>query len=381
MSSIWTRTWKATPKVDCGLCGLPNCASFGRAIMFGECEIEACPILKLNGFANLKTELKSTCSRAPDRRAKLAPEQPEGGVLFTRPCKDTDEKVMAELRIFNGVETGEPVLFGVFDPRILCELMDCMRPHFDLVKCSRDLGYGRADLGEMSITVLQDGRINMRRVDDREAVMRLFERMERVLIGATVCNSCGRDLLSILLDGKLSPHEDVHVIIGGGSSLEIDKSTVAANLTRSEFYGLSDDCLIPILESFESLIGTLRERTESILGGQRVEVDVDKLIQETRQKIVTFLLAGALPKLSVRLLKLIAILREFEMAFIGLTEIAYHIDRIPNESSSMVSAWLENGIQGIQIGALPEIQDEDMILIFAHMMKIARLFGYLTDWV
>ncbi|UCE11221.1 MAG: hypothetical protein JSW61_04600 [Candidatus Thorarchaeota archaeon] len=380
MSSIWTRTWKATPKVDCGLCGLPNCASFGRAIVFGECEIEACPLLRLNGFASLKAELKSICSRAPSRRAKLAPEQPEGGVLFTRPCKDTDEKVMAELRVFNGVKTGEPILFGVFDPRILCELMDCLKPHFDLVKCSRDLGYGRADVGEMSITVLQDGRINMRRVDDKEAVMRLFERMERVLIGAAVCNSCGRDLLSILLSDRLSPHEDSHVIFDGGSSLDIDKSAVGMKLTRSGFSKLSDTLLAPILVSIDSLIERLRESSESVMNKQSVEFEVDNLILETRQKIVDVLAAGTLENASIRLHCLIGVLREFEISFAGLSEISYHLDKISEERSSKAIGWLTRGLKGDLLEDMPDEEDEDMLLIFAHAMKISRLFGFLKDW-
>ena len=141
----------------------------------------------------------------------------------------------------------------------------------------------------MSITVLQDGRINMRRVDDRQAVMKLFEKMERVLIGAAVCNSCGRDLLSILLDGKLSPQEEEHVILEGGSNLDLDQTAVDKPLVRSEFSSLSVPHLDSILESVDSLIRLLWESSESLINHHSTEFDVDALVIETRQRITDVL--------------------------------------------------------------------------------------------
>ena len=95
-----------------------------------------------------KVDLETVGMRRSTLRDRPGPEPPEGGVLFTQPCKDTNEKVMAELRVFNGVPAGELMRFGVFDPHILCDLMECLVAKFELVKCSRDLGYGRADAGE-----------------------------------------------------------------------------------------------------------------------------------------------------------------------------------------------------------------------------------------
>ena len=138
MSSIWVRSLKATPNFDCGLCGYQRCASFARAAIIEDIEISACPVLKQNEFGGLCGELESVLKRRTTLRTRISPELPEGGLLLTKPCKDTDEKVMAELRVFNGVPEGDEIKFGVFDPIFLCDFMDCLKSEFDLVKCSRD---------------------------------------------------------------------------------------------------------------------------------------------------------------------------------------------------------------------------------------------------
>ena len=108
MSSIWARTWKNTPQLDCGMCGYPTCAAFARAFVVEDTAIDSCPLFELPEFMNLKEEIETVGMRRSTLRERSAPEPPEGGVLFTQPCKDTDEKVMAELRVFNGVPAGEP---------------------------------------------------------------------------------------------------------------------------------------------------------------------------------------------------------------------------------------------------------------------------------
>ncbi|MHA2119376.1 MAG: (Fe-S)-binding protein, partial [Candidatus Thorarchaeota archaeon] len=164
MSSLWVKTWKNTPQIDCGLCGEATCASFARALVVGRTQIDRCPLLGLSKHEARREELERLSKRKPTLKGKPAAKLPEGGMLLTRPCQDTDEKVMAELRVYNGVEAGDQIHFGVFEPKLLCDLIDCIADRFELIRCSRDLGYGRAEIDDMSITILQDGRVNMRRV-------------------------------------------------------------------------------------------------------------------------------------------------------------------------------------------------------------------------
>ncbi len=231
MSSIWTRTLKASPQFDCGLCGFPKCASFTRAAIVGFATIDRCPILMLSVFEESRKQVQNLIMKKTGLRFKTATDPPEGGIVLTRPCKDTDQKVMAELRIHNGVPSGERVNFGVFDANLLCELSECLRALFEDVKCSRDLGYGRVDTGEMSITILQDGRVNMRRVDNEEQVREVFNTIETAILGSTICNCCGNDLASIA--SGLVKHRDAHTVLRCGSSIRIDCESLDSPLSSS----------------------------------------------------------------------------------------------------------------------------------------------------
>ncbi len=185
----------------------------------------------LSVFEESREQIHNLIMRKTGLRFKTATDPPEGGIVLTRPCKDTDQKVMAELRIHNGVPSGERVNFGVFDAHLLCELSECLRGLFEDVKCSRDLGYGRVDTGEMSITILQDGRVNMRRVDDEEQVREVFNTIETAILGSTICNCCGNDLVSIA--SGLVKHRDAHTVLRCGSSIRIDCESLDSPLSSS----------------------------------------------------------------------------------------------------------------------------------------------------
>ncbi|MHA2080186.1 MAG: (Fe-S)-binding protein, partial [Candidatus Thorarchaeota archaeon] len=102
MSSVWTKARKNTPEIDCGLCGFTTCGAFARAVVVGNPEISVCPVLGLEQFAQQRDELKTLSSEAKNTE-RPAPEQPEGGVLLSKPCMDSPDLLMAEMRIFNGV--------------------------------------------------------------------------------------------------------------------------------------------------------------------------------------------------------------------------------------------------------------------------------------
>ena len=213
----------------------------------------------LSVFEKSREQVQNLIMKKTGLRFKTATDPPEGGIVLTRPCKDTDQKVMAELRIHNGVPSGERVNFGVFDANLLCELSECLQELFEDVKCSRDLGYGRVDTGEMSITILQDGRVNMRRVDNEEQVRRVFHTIETSILGSTICNCCGNDLVSIA--SGLVKHRDAHTVLRCGSSIRIDCESLDTPLNSSLVDDVfpSSDISRQIDSNFE-LIATLVDR-------------------------------------------------------------------------------------------------------------------------
>ncbi len=221
MSSIWTKARKNTPGIDCGFCGFPTCATFARSLVTEDTEIAKCPILSLEAYNDKREELVSLLMD-PRNTTKPAPEQPEGGVLLSKPCMDSPDLLMAEMRIFNGVKPGLPQRFGVLDPVILCWLLDCVSSRYQDMRCSKELAYAWGDMEEIKVHILRDGRVRMRRAKGKEHALESFKIIERTVIGATVCNCCGHDLFSVLMGLAPPPSEETHPVLKAGSTLFID---------------------------------------------------------------------------------------------------------------------------------------------------------------
>jgi hypothetical protein len=218
MSSIWTKTRKQTPGLDCGLCGVPTCAIFARRLVVGMSRIDDCPILSLKEYGEQHEALLEQ-SKTWGGTEVEAPEVTEDGVVFSKPCSDNPDLLMAEMRVSNGVPAGQKVRFGVLDPTVMCQLTDCLAEEGGF-KCSPELAYAWGDLRGTKTHVLRDGRIRMRRARGQEHALEVYRLVERTVVGAVICNCCGCDLLSILA-GLAPESEEGHPVLRAGLTIDI----------------------------------------------------------------------------------------------------------------------------------------------------------------
>ncbi|MHA2355374.1 MAG: (Fe-S)-binding protein [Candidatus Thorarchaeota archaeon] len=374
MSSLWVKTWKNTPQIDCGLCGEATCASFSRAIVVGNKQIEACPLLGLDKYKDRREELERLSKRKPTLVGKPAAKLPEGGMLLTRPCQDTDEKVMAELRVYNGVEAGNPIHYGVFEPAILCDLMDCIAGNFELIRCSRDLGYGRAEIEDMSITILQDGRVNMRRVSDEERVLQLFKQIERALFGSIICNCCGHDALSVIA-GFAPSEKESHPILTAGSTLSLDHSSLDLAASGEGFrFQMIDDSIVATLDSAKSHLDAFIDK----IAGHDFSITANEKV--SRERFCTIVNAAASTEddsdFTVAM-NALAVLQSIENALRGLLGLQ-EILRISSESIVIRGLELLQDAIGGQLD--PTIKPAaDNVEIIAHLSRVNRAMNLLRE--
>ena len=377
MSNIWTRAWTSTPKIDCGLCGQGTCAGYARGLLVGWLDISSCPLLDLDDYANMRAELESIKKRSPTPR--IAPEIPAGGILLTKPCIDTKDRVMAEIRLVTGVRITEPIYFGVFDALILCDLLECLSEELESVKCSRDLGYGRADIGDMNVTFLQDGRINMRRVLDRESVENLFHSLERVLLGAVVCNSCGKDLLTVMVSGHASDEEGEHMILHGGSGFSIDKQIAEQPLTKAQALQELGDENLGILNAIDQAFSNLKEDLERVKNGER-EVSQARSIEPLRCELVKTLYNKKSIGKESALLKVLAYLYVIQNGFHGLTELTQELIHCSIEdrdvAEEIVNHLTEDGIYELRTDGY----SSRLIVLYAHAMRVNSVLHLESVW-
>jgi hypothetical protein len=190
----------------------------------GDTEISACPVLGLEQYTPERGELETLSSEVKNTE-KPAPEQPEGGVLLSKPCMDAPDLLMAEMRIFNGVKSGEPMKYGVLDPAILCWFLDCVSSRYEDMRCSKELAYAWGNMEEIKVHILRDGRVRMRRARGAEHALDSFMIIERTVMGAIICNCCGRDLLTVLT-GLVDSSEQHHTVLKAGSTVSLNQELV-----------------------------------------------------------------------------------------------------------------------------------------------------------
>jgi hypothetical protein len=260
MSSVWTKVRKNTPEIDCGLCGFTTCGAFARAAVTEKVEISQCPILGLEQYTQRKHEL-TALTREDRNTEKLAPEQTNGGVLLSKPCTDSPDLLMAEMRIFNGVKPSAPMRFGVLDPAILCWLLDCVSTRYEDMRCSKDLAYAWGNMDEIKVHILRDGRVKMRRARGAEHALDSFKIIERTIMGAVICNCCGRDLLTVLA-GFVDSTEDHHTVLDAGSTVSLNKDLIdwtpqdqtVDNKPISQMVDLIDEIYSDLLNEFDQIV-------------------------------------------------------------------------------------------------------------------------------
>ncbi len=276
MSSVWTKARKNTPEIDCGLCGLTTCGAFARSTVVGKVKISACPVLGLERY-NIEREELETLSKNTRNTERPAPEQPEGGVLLSKPCTDSPDLLMAEMRIFNGVNPGDPMKFGVLDPSILCWFLDCVSSRYEDMRCSKELAYAWGNIEEIKVHILRDGRVRMRRARNANHALDSFRIIERTVMGAIICNCCGQDLLTVL--ARLGDStEEHHTVLEAGSTVSLNSDLIEWKPSSQ----IPDTKPITeMIDLVDELHSDMMKRVEQLVAGNYVNEQKN----ETRSKI------------------------------------------------------------------------------------------------
>ncbi len=375
MSSIWSKARRNTPEIDCGLCGFPTCATFARTLVSEGIAISKCPILSLEIYRERREEL----TKLPiDSRTiiKPAPEQPEGGVLLSKPCMDAPDLLMAEMRIFNGVEPGLPQRFGVLDPVILCWLLDCVSSKYQDMRCSKELAYAWGDMEEIKVHILRDGRVRMRRARGKEHALESFRIIERTVIGAAVCNCCGHDLLSVLSGFAPPSTEEIHPVLKAGSTLYLNPDQIEWTLNSPSGEHNFGKRMLELIEPIHaSLVSQL---DLMIMGDFKSES-----IFDARPKICSFInLMFEQPAQDylVVLLKGLAQAFFLDNALRALADIRLFIHEQKTEADfviQLLKSARNEDIKAYQVASL----NSGLIPLLAHAKRVARSLSLFEMWI
>ena len=373
MSSVWTKARKNSPEIDCGLCGFTTCGAFARAIVVGNTEISACPVLALEHYAPERGELETLSSEGKNTE-RPAPEQPDGGVLLSKPCMDSPNLLMAEMRIFNGVNPGEPMKYGVLDPAILCWLLDCVSSRYENMRCSKELAYAWGDMEEIKIHILRDGRVRMRRASGAEHALDSFKIIERTVIGAVVCNCCGRDLFTVLA-GLANPEEQYHTVLGAGSTLFLKQELVDWTPHK---HAADTKPIAQMIELVDMLYSDLKKHLDLLISGKYPAEHAS----ETRSKIckiISLLVDPLIQGTEVVFLRGLALAFFIDNAMLGLSSLNQLLsDKQADQAliDELLNAAQNMFLQEYDVKSLSASE----ILPLAHSARVERAIQLYNLW-
>ena len=373
MSSVWTKARKNTPEIDCGLCGFTTCGAFARAVVVERTEIASCPILGLEQYAQRRDELTALLKEARDIE-KPAPEQPDGGILLSKPCTDSPDLLMAEMRISNGVNPGSPMRYGVLDPAILCWLLDCVSTRYENMRCSKDLAYAWGDMEEIKVHILRDGRVRMRRARGAEHAFDSFKIIERTVMGAVICNCCGRDLFTVLA-GFAKPTEEHHTVFDAGSTVSLNKDLIdwtPHNLTGhtkpvSQMIDLIDEIYSDLLKEIDII--------SSGKGKQTVPSEIRTIIC----KIISLMVDPSETGNETVFLRGLALAFFIDSAMMGLNSLNQLMSEAKTEESVVYSLLNRARNSAITQSDLKDLSDSE-ILALAYSNQVQRAMQLYQLW-
>ncbi|MCF2138248.1 MAG: hypothetical protein K9W43_13535 [Candidatus Thorarchaeota archaeon] len=337
MSNVWVRAWRNTPQYNCGLCGRSTCTAFARAYLAGNLDLDACPVMQTGEFVNLRTTLETMRTREHVVSPQPAPERSSVKIAFLQPCKDDIKRVSGTLTIYNGVPQGQLMNFGGFDPLVLCDLLDHLGDKFSFIKCSRELGYARADRDEINITILQDGRVNLRQVPDKGAIYKLAASLERVLIGALICDCCGCDLLSVLVDCPTAAGE--HYVLDAGQMTSLDKEIISEPFSLAVLSATCKDRGPEVIAVFEHAFQKLERRLHEAIQGKWPSLKDE--FTSSYQILLNHLMEVNDSKSTTLILKSLGVLRVIENALTGLANLGYE-SQIHNDEIQQIQLLLQS---------------------------------------
>jgi len=373
MSSVWTKARKNTPEIDCGLCGFTTCGAFARAVVVGDTKISACPVLGLEQYTPEREELE-TLSKEVNNTVKPAPQQPEGGVLLSKPCMDAPDLLMAEMRIFNGVNPGEPMKYGVLDPAILCWFLDCVSSRYEDMRCSKELAYAWGSMEEIKVHILRDGRVRMRRARGAEHALDSFKIIERTVMGAIICNCCGRDLLTVLA-GLVDSTETHHTVLGAGSTVSINQDLANWSPQKQMTYTKS---VTEMIDLVEDLYSGLINHIDLLISGK----DPTEYPTEARTiicKIISLMVDPKMQGTETMFLRGLSLAFFIDNARIGLSSLnnllkAGEVDEVIIKK--LLTSAKEMSLQNLNIDSVGVSE----ILPLAHSTRVERAIQLFDQW-
>lgn len=373
MSSVWTKARKNTPEIDCGLCGFTTCGAFARSVIVGNAEISACPVLSLEQYTEQRDELERVTSEAKNTE-KPAPEQPNGGVLLSKPCMDAPDLLMAEMRIFNGVNPGDPMKYGVLDPSILCWLLDCVSSRYEDMRCSKELAYAWGDMEEIKIHILRDGRVRMRRARGADHALDSFKVIERTVMGAVICNCCGRDLFTVLA-GLADTAEPHHTVLGSGSTLSINQDLVDWSPKKQE---IDTKPIAQMVSLVDELYADLTDTLDLLISGKNPAKDPSEMRSEIC-KIISLMVDPSNIGTEVVFLRGLTLAFFIDNAMIGLSSLNQLLsDKQVDQSflTELLDAVKNISLQDFKIDSLSASD----ILPVAHSAQVERTLRLYELW-
>jgi len=217
-------------------------------------------------------------------------------------------------------------------------------------------------------------------VKDRDQVMSVFGKLERALIGATICNCCGCDLLSIL-SGCVEPVDtDRHTVYDAGTNISINEEMAQLPIRRADVESALDENAEHALNLIQSLVDHLESGMAQLLDGS-IELFRAVSSEEARCSLVELITNPSLYGNEMLLLKVLALVRVVYDALCGVSELAELLTYAPKEDHDAILKLMSLAQSGRLTPQLEATDNQTHVLAHAHALRLNRAVRLLQEWM
>jgi len=107
-------------------------------------------------------------------------------ILYVQPCASERGRLMADIELSQDLDA------DFFEKQVLCKILEIHSPGFAELKCSPSLGVAKFVWKGREISVFKNGKIKIQRCLDRADILKVANRVVRLVWGAILCEVCGR---------------------------------------------------------------------------------------------------------------------------------------------------------------------------------------------
>ena len=206
----------------------------------------------------------------------------------------------------------------------------------------------------------------MRRAKGAEHALDSFKIIERTVMGATICNCCGRDLFTILA-GFAKPSEDYHTIMDAGSTVKLKRDLID---WTPKIKDVDTKQIVEMVELVEELHSEFTSRLDLLLSRKYPDEDATSLRSKIC-KLISLLVDPMIESSETVFLRGLTLAFFIDNAILGLDALNQLLSEVQTDHAFTIEALSKAKHLSLNEYDLDSL-NASQTLVIAHCARVQR---------